>query len=102
MNDWQPIATAPKDGAVFIARNADHPEWGSWPMLRSVRHVCDEGEWTCRDMGAWLHVLPIEPDYDHGSSPFDPAVPFAIASDKLNRSVRYEWMPLPEPPKQGK
>lgn len=92
---WKPIESAPRDGTVFIARNADHPKWGSWPMLRNVRHVYQDGSWACLDLGGWLEVLSIEPDYEGGISPVGLSVPFAIAADELNRTVRYEWMPLP-------
>jgi hypothetical protein len=97
--DWQPIETAPKDGTVFIARNADHPSFGSWPMVRNVRWTYSDGitDFVCADLGAWLRVLSIEPDYEEGHSVGGCGVPYSIAPDDLNTSVRYEWMPLPMP-----
>lgn len=93
--DWQSIESAPKDGTVFLARNADHHSFGVWPMMRRVRHVVESGEFRCIDMGAWLIVGSIEPDYHGGNDTPEPVtVPFSIAPDKYNSSVRYEWMPL--------
>lgn len=93
--EWQPIETAPRDGTVFLARNADHPGFGVWPMLRRVRWVLNEG--TLRrdlvDDGCWLHVTDNTPDLDDGTDR-TPYVPFSVAPDEHNRSVRYEWVPL--------
>ena len=92
---WQPIKSAPRDGTVFIGRNADYPNWGSRAMMRHVVHkVCPEtGNRSIEDMGAWLIVN----DNDEISvKPQCPHIPFSIAADEYNKSVRYEWMPLPE------
>lgn len=98
MTDWQPIDTAPKDGSLFIARNADHPEWPCWPMLRNVRWSLGDDGFKAADLGGWLIACNIEPDYDEGHPTGGMGeIPTCIAADELNRSVRYEWMPLPEP-----
>jgi len=92
---WRSIGSAPTDGTVFLARNADHHSFGVWPMMRRVRHVVEGGEFRCIDLGAWLIVGDIEPDYLEGNDTVEPVtVPFSIASDECNKSVRYEWRPL--------
>lgn len=100
LEGWQPMETAPRDGTVFIARNADHPNWGSWAMLRNViwRYNSAVGDFFCEDKGGWLHVLNHEPDHQEGhTSGGITHVPFAMAPDDCNISVRYEWMPFPTP-----
>jgi len=102
LDGWRPIEEAPKDGSVFIARNSEHPSFGSWAMLRSVRYALRDREFVCIDLGAWLHVGDIEPDYENGrATPAPITVPFSIAADDLNTGVRYEWRPLPPPPETG-
>ena len=97
MTQWQPIETAPKDGTAFIGRNADHPNWGSWAMMRHIFHnVClKTGHRSIEDMGAWLIV---NDNYEISAKQKCPHIPFSIAPDKYNKSVRYEWMSFPEPP----
>ncbi len=92
---WRPHETLPRDGTVIIARNADHPEWGSWAMLRRVHWVLDEdtGKRHMLEGGAWLHVC--DHTSDVGSKDFTPFVPFSLAADDYNKDVRYEWQPFP-------
>lgn len=102
---WRPIETAPKDGTPFLARNAEHLWMGCWVMMRSVRYETVEVDGgsliapKMTDLGAWLHVRPIEwePD-DISDRPFIQSVPFSIAADRWNSTVRYEWLPLPSNP----
>jgi hypothetical protein len=94
---WRPIETAPRDGTLFLACNLDHPSFGSWAMYRRVRHDFQSGEAVTTDLGGWVHVGDVEPDYleGHDTGP-EPAC--SMAPDALNTSVRYGWMPLPKPP----
>lgn len=92
---WRTIADAPRDGTLFIARNADHPEWGSWPMQRNVRWSLLDEEWVREDRDGWLHGCDIEPDYHEGHSTGGAGMPYSLAVDEHNTSVRYEWQPLP-------
>ena len=94
MLEWQSIETAPKDGAVFLARNADRLSFGSWPMMRHVKWTVNEmtGKYEMQDMGAWLIICDNEPDFSDTGMPF---IPHSFAADKYNKSVRYEWTPLP-------
>lgn len=98
MGKWRPIESAPRDGKVFIGCNLDHPSFGSWVMYRRVRHWWNKnGESECEDMGGWAIVRDLEPDYHEGQDEGpEPAV--SMAPDELNTSVRYGWMPLPDPP----
>lgn len=92
---WQPIATAPRDGTVFVGCNLDHPSFGSWAMYRRVRHtINDGGEAILTDLGGWAIIHDLSPDY-HEGAPVGPGPDFAIAQDEMNRSVRYGWQPLP-------
>lgn len=92
---WEPIDSAPHDGSLFIARNADHPDWGAYPMMRRVRHCWsdDANGFVVQDLGAWLQVRGNEPNYEDGGDSGE-GVPFSIAADEYNKSVRYEWKPL--------
>ena len=94
-NQWQPIATAPKDGTVFISRNADHPDWGSQATLRNISWiVCEKTEKPKMiDNGGWIFVSD---NHWFGRETKRPYVPFAVAPDKYNTSVRLEWMPFPQ------
>ena len=96
---WQSIESAPRDGTVFIGRNADHPSFGSYAMLRHVRWRLDEntGKRVMEDMGAWIIVRDNGPDFDNFAPEHRfPFAPISLAADEWNRSVRYEWMPFPE------
>jgi hypothetical protein len=96
MTEWQPIETAPRDGTIFIGRNADNPSFGSWPMMRRVKHQWDDakGDFVILDLGAWLSACDNEPDVEDGGD-CGQGFPYSIAPDKYNKSVRYEWTPLP-------
>lgn len=67
-------------------------------MQRKVRLTFGgDGQPITEDLGAWLILRGNQHDYDDGRDVgTDPQ--FALAPDQLNRSVRYEWMPLPEAP----
>ena len=82
---WRPIESAPRDGTVFIGRNADHPNWGSYAMMRHVLWCYSEDalDFVCDDLGAWIMVRDHEPDREEGNtSGRTPHVPSAIAPDK--------------------
>lgn len=92
----RPIETAPRDGTPFLSWNADHPEFGPQVTMRWVRWISDGAGFKLHDGGAWLHVLANEADYDQGyDTPKAHFIPFALAPDHLNTSVKLVWAPLP-------
>lgn len=101
MPGWQPIETAPRDGTLFLMRNADHHSFGVWPAQRWVtyEYSTEISDFIARDRGAWIHARNIEPDYEEGHTTGGVAqMPSSVASDEGNKSARYEWQPLPPPP----
>lgn len=102
-NQWRPIETAPKDGRIFEARNADHPNRGSFPMLRNIKHIFRDGQFTTKDMGGWIKVLDNEPGHiDIADTPTPPRVPFSLAPDQCNQNIRYEWRDTFSPAQQDR
>jgi hypothetical protein len=69
-------------------------------MYRRVKHEFVNGELQTTDLGAWIILHDVEPDYQEGYT-VGPDPEYAIAADDLNKSVRYGWMPLPKPPLTG-
>ncbi len=91
---FAPIETAPRDGTIFLACNLDHPSFGVWPVCRRVKHTFNDQGWCeTTDLGAWLHLGSIEPDYNHACET-GPEPAYSVAPDDLNTSVRYGWTPL--------
>lgn len=95
---WQPMETAPRDGTLFIARNADHPNWGPWPIMRRINwHIDHEtGKPFYEDGGGWIQACDAN-SFEGVEGPVV-SIPCSIAMDKYNTSVRYEWTPLPGTP----
>jgi hypothetical protein len=77
VSEWQPIATAPKDGRRVLVYA---PEWGDITCgeYHTNRERDDRGRFQA---GGWAYWLAMDEDYR--SSYCHPT----------------HWMPLPEPPK---
>lgn len=53
MSEWQPIATAPKDGACFVGRRSDPDEWNI--KRRYTRRVTWFGKTSHVPLYGWCH-----------------------------------------------
>ncbi len=89
MSNWQPIATAPRDGTEVLCtwvHDIDGRRWwsGHVHVLAYWPNWHDEGK------GAWVldgdFATKFDPDGIHHEPPY-------------NCSEPTHWMPLPEPPK---
>lgn len=82
MSEWQPIETAPKDGTLVLLTIGTHTGVGRWAVI-SRRDTLND---TDDDVAVF--------DYEFGwRSPND---------KRINGKQPTHWMPLPQPPEDGK
>lgn len=95
MTKWRKISTAPRNGDMFIARSRARgsQRWSSsYPMCRRVTFDATTNE--VKDLGAWV-MCAAEGDGDELGQTGTWSFVNAIAPDKHNTDVEYQWVPFP-------
>lgn len=91
MSDWRPIETAPKDGTAIQAKIPGH---GSDNIIAWVGGYYDGSE---QYGGVWTMVEDQEPP-----DCWTDGVCWNVNEDGVPSVKPTHWMPLPEPPKEGR